>query len=31
VLAYGCAITPEGVRLARRVILRLPPLGSRNG
>jgi sugar fermentation stimulation protein A len=31
VLAYGCAITPEGVRLARRVSLRLPQLGSGNG
>jgi sugar fermentation stimulation protein A len=24
VLAYGCDISPEGVRLARRVALRLP-------
>lgn len=31
VLAYACAITPEGVRLARRVSLRLPELGSGNG
>jgi sugar fermentation stimulation protein A len=31
VLAYACAITPEGVRLARRVSLRLPELGSTNG
>ena len=31
VLAYACAITPEGVGLARRVSLRLPQLGSSNG